>query len=77
MNHFIEKFTDCLRWSILVIALIAYRKLTFEWVEHLRVKLCYKPKVCLKIKAYFDKEETGMQLYPRQFINEIPVVHFK
>jgi hypothetical protein len=30
-----------------------------------------QPKVCLKIKAYFDKEETGMQLYPRQFINEI------
>jgi len=42
-----------------------------EWVEHLRVKLCYNAKVCSKIKTYFDKEEAGMQLYTEQFINEM------
>ena len=42
-----------------------------EWVEHLRVKLCYNPKVCSKIKACFDKEEAGMQRYTEQFINEM------
>ncbi|WP_104381680.1 hypothetical protein [Sphingobacterium sp. HMA12] len=42
-----------------------------EWVEHLRVKLCYNPKVCSKIKTYFDKEEAGMQRYTEQFINEM------
>jgi hypothetical protein len=42
-----------------------------EWVEHLRVKLCYNPKVCSKIKAYFNKVEVGMQLYTEQFINKM------
>jgi hypothetical protein len=42
-----------------------------EWVEHLRVKLCYNPKVCSKIKAYFNKEEAGMQQYTEQFINKM------
>ncbi|ULT24882.1 hypothetical protein KUH03_39380 [Sphingobacterium sp. E70] len=42
-----------------------------EWVENLRVKFCYNPKVCSNIKAYFDKEEAGMQRYTEQFINEM------
>ncbi|WP_312365658.1 hypothetical protein [Sphingobacterium sp.] len=42
-----------------------------EWVENLRVKLSYNPKVCSKIKAYFDKEETGMQSYTEKFINDM------
>lgn len=42
-----------------------------EWIENLRVKLCYNPKVCSKIIAYFDKEETGMQRYTERFIKEM------
>lgn len=42
-----------------------------EWIENLRVNFCYNPKVCSKIKAYFDKEETGMKRYTEQFINEM------
>lgn len=42
-----------------------------EWIENLRVKLCYNPKVCSKIKTYFDKEETGMQRYTEKFINDM------
>jgi hypothetical protein len=42
-----------------------------EWIENLRVKFCYNPKVCSKIKAYFDKEETGMKRYTEKFINEM------
>lgn len=42
-----------------------------EWIENFRVKLCYNPKVCSKIKAYFDKEETGMQSYTEKFINDM------
>jgi len=42
-----------------------------EWVENFRVKLCYNPKVCSKIKAYFDKEETGMQSYTEKFVNDM------
>ncbi|WP_313263955.1 hypothetical protein [Sphingobacterium sp.] len=42
-----------------------------EWIENLRVKLCYNPKVCSKIKAYFDKVETGMQSYTEKFINDM------
>lgn len=41
------------------------------WVENLRVKLCYNPKICSKIKAYFNKEETGMQRYTEKFINDM------
>lgn len=41
------------------------------WIEKLRVKLCYNPKVCSKITAYFDKEEAGMQRYTEEFINEM------
>jgi hypothetical protein len=42
-----------------------------EWVENLRVKLCYNPKICSKIKAHFNKEETGMQRYTEKFINDM------
>ncbi|MGE8430270.1 MAG: hypothetical protein ACN6O7_20490 [Sphingobacterium sp.] len=42
-----------------------------EWIENLRLKLCYNPKVCSKIKAYFDKEETGMQSYTEKFVNDM------
>ncbi|MCY1248047.1 hypothetical protein D9M72_614340 [compost metagenome] len=42
-----------------------------EWIENMRVKFCYNTKVCSKIKAYFDKEETGMKRYTEQFINEM------
>lgn len=42
-----------------------------EWVENFRVKLCYNPKICSKIKSYFDKEETGMQRYTEKFINDM------
>jgi len=42
-----------------------------EWIESLRVKLCYNPKVCSKIKTYFDKEETRMQSYTEKFINDM------
>ncbi|MDF2477073.1 MAG: hypothetical protein K0S24_2556 [Sphingobacterium sp.] len=42
-----------------------------EWVENLRVKLCYNPKVCSKINAYFDKEEAGMQRYTERFVKEM------
>ncbi|WP_313157219.1 hypothetical protein [Sphingobacterium multivorum] len=42
-----------------------------EWIENFRVKLCYNPKVCAKIKAYFDKEETGMQSYTEKFVNDM------
>jgi len=42
-----------------------------EWIENLRVKLCYNHKVCSKIKTYFDKEETGMQSYTENFVNDM------
>ncbi|WP_433902793.1 hypothetical protein [Sphingobacterium puteale] len=42
-----------------------------EWIENFRVKLCYNPKVCSKIKTYFDKEETGMQRYTEKFVNDM------
>ncbi|MDR2270276.1 MAG: hypothetical protein LBF27_05155 [Sphingobacterium sp.] len=42
-----------------------------EWVENFRLKLCYNPKVCSKIKTYFDKEETGMQRYTEKFVNDM------
>ncbi len=42
-----------------------------EWIENFRVKLCYNPKVCSKIKTYFDKEEAGMQRYTEKFVNDM------
>ena len=42
-----------------------------EWIENFRVKLCYNPKVCSKIKTYFDKEEAGMQRYTGKFVNDM------
>jgi len=42
-----------------------------EWIENFRVSLCYNPKVCSKIKTYFDKEETGMQRYTEKFVNDM------
>ncbi|MDR6734881.1 hypothetical protein [Sphingobacterium sp. 2149] len=42
-----------------------------EWVENLRVKLCYTPTVCSTITAYFDKEESGMQRYTERFVKEM------
>lgn len=31
------------------------------------------PKVCSKIKTYFDKEETGMQRYTEKFVNDMSI----
>lgn len=42
-----------------------------EWIENFRVRLCYNPKVCSKIKTYFDKAETGMQRYTEKFVNDM------
>ena len=42
-----------------------------EWIENFRVRLCYNPKVCSKIKTYFDKEQTGMQRYTEKFVNDM------
>ncbi len=42
-----------------------------EWIENFRVKLCYNPKVCSKIKAYFDKKDAGMQWYTEKFVNDM------
>ncbi len=42
-----------------------------EWVENFRVKLCYNPKICSKIKTYFDKEDARMHRYTENFVNEM------